>query len=158
MSITARAWVHLKWGSSTFAGTPAGCAAGLKTLELYERLNLVENAARLGEMARETMGGWEEKYQTVRQVRLNGLLMGVSFQSPNEDEKDLWYAREIRNQLLKSGVWAIGDQEENIRMYPALNMDDGVLMEGLGILEEAIKHVEQHGQSVGNAPRMPTGV
>ena len=100
MSITARAWVHLKWGSSTFAGTPAGCAAGLKTLELYERLNLVENAARLGEMARETMGGWEEKYQTVRQVRLNGLLMGVSFQSPNEDEKDLWYAREIRKRWL----------------------------------------------------------
>ena len=26
------------------------------------------------------------------------------------------------------------------------------------ILEEAIVHVEQHGQSVGNAPRVPTGV
>jgi len=143
---------------STFAGTPAGCAAGLKTLELYDRLNLVENAARLGEMARKVMESWEEKYQTVRQVRLNGLLMGVSFQSPNEEEKDLWYAREIRSQLLKRGVWAIGDKEDNIRMYPALNMDDEVLMEGLSLLEEAIEHVEEHGQTVGNAPRMPTGV
>lgn len=142
---------------STFAGAPAGCAAGLKTLELYERLNLVENAARLGEMARKVMSSWEEKYETVRQVRLNGLLMGVSFQSPNEEEKDLWYAREIRSQLLKRGVWAIGDQEDNIRMYPALNMDDEVLMEGLSLLEEAIAHVEQHGQTVGNAPRVPTG-
>ncbi len=144
--------------SSTFAGTPAGCAAGLKTLELYDRLNLVENAARLGEMAREMMGDWEEKYPLVRQVRLNGLLMGVSFQSPNKEEKDSWYAREIRSQLLKRGVWAIGDKEQNIRMYPALNMADDVLMEGLSRLEEAIVHVEQHGQSVGNAPSVPTGL
>lgn len=143
---------------STFAGTPAGCAAGLKTLELYERLKLVENAARLGAMAREVMGSWEEKYEIVRQVRLSGLLMGVSFQSPNEEEKDLWYAREVRSQLLNRGVWAIGDREENIRMYPALNMDDAVLMEGLSLLEESIVHVEQHGQSVGDAPRVPTGV
>jgi 4-aminobutyrate aminotransferase-like enzyme len=109
-------------------------------------------------MARDVMSSWEEKYETVRQVRLNGLLMGVSFQSPNEQEKDLWYAREIRSQMLERGVWAIGDKEDSIRMYPALNMDDEVLMEGLSLLEEAIVHVEQHGQTVGNAPRVPTGV
>lgn len=143
---------------STFAGTPAGCAAGLKTLELYERLNLVENAARLGELAQDVMGEWEQKYEVVRQVRLNGLLMGVSFQSPVEGEKDLWYAREIRSQLLERGVWAIGDHEENIRMYPALNMADDVLLDGLSKLEESIVHVEQNGQTVGNTPRIPTGV
>jgi len=60
--------------------------------------------------------------------------------------------------MLERGVWAIGDQEDSIRMYPALNMDDEVLMEGLSLLEESIEHVEQHGQSVGNAPRVPTGV
>ena len=109
-------------------------------------------------MARDVMGSWEEKYQTVRQVRVNGLLMGVSFQSPNKEEKDTWYAREIRSQMLKRGVWAISDEQDNVRMYPALNMDDKVLLEGLSLLEEAIEHVEQHGQTVGNAPRMPTGV
>ena len=108
-------------------------------------------------MARKVMSSWEEKYEIVRQVRLNGLLMGVSFQSPNQEEKDFWYAREVRSRLLKSGVWAIGDNEDNIRMYPALNMDDEVLMEGLSLLEEAIAYVEQHGQTVGNAPRVPTG-
>ena len=41
---------------STFAGTPAGCAAGIKTLELYERLNLVDNAARLGKDSRRYHG------------------------------------------------------------------------------------------------------
>ena len=84
--------------------------------------------------------------------------MGVSFQSPNEQEKDVWYAREIRSQLLQRGVWAICDEQDNIRMYPALNMDDEVLMEGLSRLEEAIIHVEQHGLTTGDAPRVPTGV
>lgn len=142
---------------STFAGTPAGCAAGLKTLELFERLNLVENAARLGEKARAVMSGWEERYETVRQVRLNGLLMGVSFQSPNEGEKNHWWAREIRSKLLDRGVWAISDEEDNIRMYPALNMDDDVLMEGLELLEDSIRHVTEQGLTIGNAPRVPTG-
>ena len=142
---------------STFAGTPAGCAAGLKTLELYERLDLCNYAAALGEKAREFMSGWEEKYAIVRQVRQNGLLMGVSFQSPNEEEKDLWYGREMRSQLLDRGVWGISDGESNVRMYPALNMDESVLLDGLARMEDAIAHVDKNGLSVGNAPRYPTG-
>ncbi|MDX1508698.1 MAG: aminotransferase class III-fold pyridoxal phosphate-dependent enzyme, partial [Woeseiaceae bacterium] len=66
---------------STFAGTPAGCAAGLKTLEIYERDGIVENAARLGQLAADAMASWES-YDIVRQVRGNGLLLGVHLQSP----------------------------------------------------------------------------
>lgn len=143
---------------STFAGTPGGCAAGLKTLELYERLNLVENAARLGDLASKRMAHWEEKYEIVRQVRSNGLLMGVSFQSPNEDQKSEWFARAVRSQMLQKGVWAISDKEDNIRMYPALNMADENLLEGLDIMEASIAHIEKHQHDVVDAPLFPTGV
>ena len=143
---------------STFAGTPGGCAAGLKTLELYERENLVENAARLGELASSIMGGWAEKYAIVRQVRSNGLLMGVSFQSPDEEQEHEWFARAVRSRMLQNGVWAISDREDNIRMYPALNMDDETLREGLETMEACISHVDRHGQDVGDSPLFPTGV
>ena len=136
----------------------AGCAAGLKTLELYERLGVVDQAAHLGRVASDIMGQWEARYPIVRQVRSNGLLMGVSFQSPNQEEEDGWYAREIRSQMLDRGVWAISDGEVNLRMYPSLIMAEDVLREGLGLMEDALAHVCQHGLSVGNAPRMPTGV
>jgi hypothetical protein len=43
-------------------------------------------------------------------------------------------------------------------MYPALNMDEGVLREGLEVMEEAIRHVDQHGHTEGNMPPYPTGV
>ncbi len=43
-------------------------------------------------------------------------------------------------------------------MYPALNMDEKVLREGLAIIEDAIQHVNEHGHSEGNAPAFPTCV
>lgn len=142
---------------STFAGTPAGCAAGIKTLEIFERDGIVENAARLGELAANSMAKWEQ-FDVVRQVRGNGLLLGVSFQSPNDEEKDWWYSRSIRSRMLEHGVWAISDREDTIRMYPALNMADDVLKEGLDVMREAIEYVSRHGQTEGDSPAWPTGV
>ncbi len=142
---------------STFAGTPAGCAAGLKTLEIFERDGVVEHAARLGAIAADIMTGWQ-RYGIVKEVRANGLLMGVGFRSPDPGEKDWWYARAVRSRMLDNGVWAISDRESSIRLYPALNMDEAVLREGLGVMEEAIAWVDGHGQDYGDSPAWPTGV
>ena len=141
---------------STFAGTPAGCAAGLKTLEIFERDGVVEHAAKLGAIAAEIMQGWE-RYGIVREVRTSGLLLGVGIQSPDADEKDWWHARAVRSRMLENGVWAISDRENAIRMYPALNMQEETLREGLAIMEEAIGYVDRHGQRFGDSPAWPTG-
>lgn len=151
--------VHFQSGS-TFAGTPAGCAAAIRTLEIYERDGIVAHAKRLGDIAADIMGKWES-YGIVRQARGNGLLLGTSFARPDSasaDEKDWWTARAVRGRMLENGVWAISDHEDTIRMYPALNMSEDVLREGLGIMEEAIRYVEQHGQDEGDAPGWPSGV
>jgi len=142
---------------STFAGTPAGCAAGIKTLEIYERDNVVESAAHLGALAAEKMSAWEQ-FDIVEQVRANGLLIGVSFRTPDPEAKNWWFARSVRSRMLDNGVWAISDREDTIRMYPALNMDEKTLLEGLGIMEGAIRYVNEHGQTEGNSPAWPTGV
>jgi acetylornithine/succinyldiaminopimelate/putrescine aminotransferase len=60
--------------------------------------------------------------------------------------------------MLEEGVWALSDKEETIRMYPALNMDEKVLREGLDVMEAAIQHVETHGHREGDAVAYPTGV
>lgn len=145
--------------SSTFAGTPAGCAAALKTLEIYERDNVLDHATKLSAIAKDIIGKWERKYEIVRQVRLSGLLLGVSFQKPRDKPQDenWWYARAVRSEMLHTGVWAISDREENIRMYPALNMEENTFRDALSIMENAIAKIEQEGQSVGNSPAWPTG-
>jgi acetylornithine/succinyldiaminopimelate/putrescine aminotransferase len=106
------------------------------------------------------MREWET-YSIVRQARGNGLLLGVSFGKPEsagKDEKDWWTARAVRGKMLENGAWAISDREDAIRMYPALNMDESVLRDGLKIMEDAIRHVEKHGHTEGDAAAYPSGV
>lgn len=145
---------------STFAGTPAGCAAGLKTLEIYERDSVIEQAHALSALAAGIMSSWEGTYEIVRQVRGNGLLMGVSFQAPKDaqDHEHWWYARAVRSAMLDKGVWAISDREDTIRLYPALNMAPQTLKEGLEIMEAAIAQIDKDGQTLGDSPAWPTGV
>jgi 4-aminobutyrate aminotransferase-like enzyme len=143
---------------STFAGTPAGCAAALKTLEIYERDNILAQSAQLGEVAAARMAEWPERYPIVGEVRTLGLLMGVSFvDSENEQDEDFYLARSVRDEMLKRGVWAICDNEPQVRMYPALNMDESVLVEGLDRMEEAIDDIQRRGVTVGDFPPMPSG-
>ncbi len=141
---------------STFAGTPAGCAAALKTLEIYERDDIVAGAAQLGRVAAQRMVGWESRYGIVGQVRALGLLIGVSFNAP-EGEEDEHVGRSVRDEMLKRGVWAICENERQVRLYPALNMDEAVLLEGLDVMEEAIDQIDRGGVTVGNYPAMPSG-
>ena len=142
---------------STFAGTPAGCAAALKTLEIYERDNVIAHAARLAERASERMQDWPTRYGIVGEVRSLGLLMGVSFTSAEESAEDFHLARSVRDEMLRRGVWAICDNEPQVRMYPALNMDESVLLAGLDRMEEAIDQVQRAGVSVGDYPPLPSG-
>ena len=141
---------------STFAGTPAGCAAALKTLEIYERDNILASAEHLARAAAARMAGWQSRYAIVGQVRALGLLIGVSFNAP-EGEDDTHIGRSVRDEMLKRGVWAICENERQVRLYPALNMDEGVLLQGLDAMEEAIDHIERHGVTVGDYPAMPSG-
>ena len=60
--------------------------------------------------------------------------------------------------MLEHGVWAISDREDTIRMYPALNMDEAVLRDGLQVMEDAIAHVDKHGHTESGAAAYPSGV
>ena len=82
--------------------------------------------------------------------------MGVSFKNLDGGE-DWLTAREVRSRMLNNGVWAISDGESTIRMYPALNIEQKVLLEALNIMEEAIAYVSQNGHTEGDYPAYPTG-
>ena len=43
-------------------------------------------------------------------------------------------------------------------MYPALNMAESTLREGLQVMEESIAYVEKHGHDECDAPAYPSGV
>ena len=140
-----------------FSVRPAGCAAALKTLEIYERDNILGQAESLGQLAERTMADWEDRFEIVSQVRGLGLLLGVSFKSLEEDGEAYYVARSVRDEMLRRGVWAICDNEPQIRLYPALNMDPATLQEGLDIMADAIATIERKGVTIGDYPSMPSG-
>ena len=50
----------------TYSGHPAGCAAALKTLEIYERDNLYANAARVGDYLQARLAALADHERWVR--------------------------------------------------------------------------------------------
>ena len=87
--------------------------------------------------------------------------MGVSFNKSaftDPDAEHWWSSRAVRGEMLQRGVWAISDHEDTIRLYPALNMNEETLREGLEIMETAIKEIENGAAIEGNGTAFPTGV
>ncbi|MGB2330654.1 MAG: aspartate aminotransferase family protein [Pseudomonadales bacterium] len=142
-------------GGSTFAGTPAGCAAALKTLEIIERDDVLSHAQRLANIAEVSMADWAARYDIVSEVRGLGLLLGVGF--GQDEETGVLLARSVRDEMLKRGVWALCDFEPQVRLYPALTMSPEVLKAGLARMEEAIAAVSSSGPTIGDYPAMPNG-
>lgn len=60
----------------TYSGHPVGCAAALKTLEIYERDRLYANAAAMGEYLHGRLAGLRD-HERVGEVRGAGLLAAV---------------------------------------------------------------------------------
>jgi acetylornithine/succinyldiaminopimelate/putrescine aminotransferase len=103
------------------------------------------------------MAPWETRYGIVSQVRSLGLLMGVSFAGEAKPDEEFFVARVVRHEMLRRGVWAICDNQAQVRMYPALNLPPESLLEGLAIMEESIDVVQRGGVNVGDYPPMPSG-
>ena len=138
---------------STFAGSPAGCAAGLKTLEIYERDNIIEYAARLGEKALKRMKKWETEFKSlVTEVRGTGLLLGCTILD-KEGKPSVEAGAAVQNEALRRGAYVINDTESSIRLYPALNMSEEHLERGLTIIEEALHEVQKDDYAVSSWPR-----
>jgi len=131
------------YSGSTFAGSPAGCAAALKTIEIIYRDNLLDMVTRNGEEALKVMREWVEKYDIIVDSRGIGYFLATSVQTKYGDEADIEIAKRIFIEAKKFGVWAIWDDEPHIRIYPPLNMPLELLLEGLDALEKAIGKVEK---------------
>ena len=73
---------------TTFGGNHLACAAGLAVLEVIEKENLMENATQVGAFAKKEFA----KIPQVKQVKGNGLMLGVEFDFP---------IKKLRTQLLE---------------------------------------------------------
>ena len=65
----------------TYAGNPLACAAGLAVIEEIERLDLLQNAERIGAQLKAGLEGLMQRYPFIGDVRGMGLLLAFEFVS-----------------------------------------------------------------------------
>ncbi|MEX0645556.1 MAG: aminotransferase class III-fold pyridoxal phosphate-dependent enzyme, partial [Parvularculaceae bacterium] len=73
----------------TYAGNPLACSAGLAVVtEILER-GLMENAARMGDILKERLNEWMERFPFIGDVRGKGLLLAFELVADRETMKPL---------------------------------------------------------------------
>jgi 4-aminobutyrate aminotransferase len=125
--------------ASTFGGNPVCCAAAVKTIELLEH-GLIDNAARLGELALKRLAGLANHYEFIGEIRGKGLMLGIELvadrvsREPVKDRRDA-----VVFEAFKNGLLILGAGESTVRLIPPLVIDENELQVGLDIFEAALK-------------------
>ncbi|MEX2356448.1 MAG: aspartate aminotransferase family protein [Thermaerobacterales bacterium] len=133
----------------TFGGHPGVMAAGLKTIEIMERENLVENSRLMGDYLYEkAMAILYENHPTVGFVGGGmGLLMTIEMVKDRQtreqwgDKPDNPYAEAFSEKLRRRGIsLRAGNQ---IVLSPPLTIDRSTIDDLLDVLDECITELEK---------------
>jgi len=127
---------------STFGGNPVSCAAGVATLEVFEREGILANAAEKGTELLRRLRQLQQTTAAIGEVRGLGLMVGVELVNPDgSPNKEL--QKKIRQVCLDSGmvVLSCGPHDNVLRLVPPLNISQAELDEGWEILDGAFQEV-----------------
>lgn len=114
---------------STFGGNPLSCAAALATISVIEDDNLLDHANEAGEVFRESLLQYVEKYDQVLEVRGTGLMIGLVLSVPASD---------LVTKCREMGLLACLAGPNTMRFLPPLTVKDDELEEALDMIDEAL--------------------
>jgi len=126
--------------TSTHSANPICCAAALANIEVIQRENLVENAARLGPVLAEGVRKTQEfSHGRVGRVDAVGLVAAVQFTRPGTTEPDAALAWDVCKRIVESGVMLfspVGVGGCCLKICPPLTIGEEALREGLEVIRE----------------------
>jgi adenosylmethionine-8-amino-7-oxononanoate aminotransferase len=135
----------------TYAGNPLACAAGLAILQEMDRLDLVDNAAKMGDLLLEELGGLAKRFPFIGDVRGKGLMAAIELVADlqtmqplpagyNTNQKILDRAYE-RGLILYSRRVKGGVQGDYVMVAPPLIVTADEIREIVSILGESLEAV-----------------
>ena len=126
---------------NTYGGNPLACSAALATLALVEE-ELMVNAQQMGEYAMDALEEMQSRHQSIGEVRGKGLMIGVEFIEGDGAKQPAHALREqVVEEAFNRGLLLLGCGASTVRLAPALSIEEGLLDEGLRIMEESISTV-----------------
>jgi acetylornithine/LysW-gamma-L-lysine aminotransferase len=120
--------------SSTFAGNPLSCSAGIATIESIIEENLVQNAAKVGNIFKNGLFKLKENHRIVRDVRGLGLMLALELRF---DIKDILFDG------IKEGLLMLYSGRNIIRLLPPLVLDEVKVAKTLSIMDKLLTKEEE---------------
>lgn len=94
---------------TTYGGNPLACAAVAKTLEIFEKENLVDHVNEIGQYLREQLEKLQEECDGIEEIKGMGLIQGIRVKKP---------AGEVSSAALKEGLILISAKGNVMRIVP----------------------------------------
>ncbi len=126
--------------NSTWGGNLVDMVRFDRTLEIIEEDGLVDNAAAVGEHLVARLRELERRHSFISAARGRGLM--CAFDLPTTAMRDA-----VRKRCFDTGILILGCGLKSLRFRPPLTITAAEIDEGLEILVDAMKHVEQHGRA-----------
>lgn len=129
----------------TYGGSPLGCVAGLKVLEIIESDNLCERAQEIGTLFIDRLAKMRSnKITCLGEIRNVGAMIAVEMVKDGDaDKPDAELTKVIVEKAAEKGLILLscGVRGNVIRFLPALTASDKVLNEGLDILSNVLDEI-----------------
>ncbi len=120
--------------SSTFAGNPLSCSAGIATIESIVEENLVANAMKVGNTFKSGLLQLKDNHRIVRDVRGLGLMLALELRF---DIKDILFDG------IKEGLLMLYSGRNIIRLLPPLVLDEVKVAKTLSIMDKLLTKEEE---------------
>lgn len=136
--LMGKAWPGSQGG--TYGGNAVAAAAGVATLDVIRRENLVENALLRGNELRAGLDKLQTEFAVIGNVRGRGLMQGIEFTAP-DNTPDAATALAVQQAAVAEELLLLtcGPHGNVIRVIPALNVTADEIQTGLARFTQAIK-------------------
>ena len=115
--------------ASTFGGNPVAAAAANAVIEVIEEEGLLENAVKVGELFKEALQGFVDKYDKLLEVRGKGLMLGLVVDGD---------AKEVVEALKAQGLLTLTAGPNVVRFLPPLILGEDDLEDAVDMISDAL--------------------
>jgi 4-aminobutyrate aminotransferase/(S)-3-amino-2-methylpropionate transaminase len=133
--------VHPGGLGGTYGGNPVACAAALASIASMEEHDLNGRARHLGELALGRLNRLASETAVVGDVRGRGAMLAIELVRAGTKEPNPELTQTAAAACLREGVVILtcGTYGNVIRLLPPLVISDELLLDGLDVLERAIR-------------------
>ncbi len=134
--------VHVGGLGGTYGGNPVAAAAALAVLDKIEREGLLDRSRAVGETIDARLREMQDRFGTVGDVRGRGAMCAMELVADRATKEPIDGAvmSALGTAALERGliVLTAGTYGNVVRLLPPVTIEDGLLAEGLDLLEEAV--------------------